>query len=77
MPKALPWKPFHPIPLADPAAELTGLTEAVPMRAVMQLIEAEITGEANAITADPGAPIRFQCLRDLHDRLTAAVHNGA
>lgn len=50
-PRPLPWRPFHPEPLTSgPEPHLEGAENSLEVRAIMELLEEEITREVQDVT---------------------------
>jgi len=73
-----PWRPFHPEWLKNPEAELAGQTDAKPVRAIMQLLEDNITREVDDLTTQTGENLTrtagaLEALRNFHTEIASAV----
>lgn len=72
------WRPFHPEWLKSPEAELAGQTDAKPVRAIMQLLEDNITREVDDLTTQTGENLTrtagaLEALRNFHTEIASAV----
>jgi len=74
----LPWKPFSPEPLKDPARELLHADDVPALRATMEYLENAIAEAAGTVVSARGESLAkaaggFEALLDFHQFITAAV----
>lgn len=80
--RLMPWKPFAPQPLKDPAAELHRAKDVPALRAAMEFLETEIAQAASIVASARGESLakaagRFEGLLDFHELISRHVADKA